>query len=128
MKSILMLGAAVAAIAVMASNDRLGGVPGDTVAPASAANESYLLQFAGFDASCMIRRAHASVAGDTRLVIGENCPDTLAGVSHWRDNADGSVSFLSPNGRTVLEFAQGDGAAYETFRAGSPLATLVAAD
>lgn len=128
MKSIVMLGAAVAAIAVMASNDRLAGVPGDTVATASVTNESYLLQFAGFDTSCTIRRADASAAGDTRLVIGESCPDTLAGVSHWRDNADGSVSFVSTDGQTVLDFAQGDGAAYETFRTGSPLATLVAAD
>lgn len=128
MKSILMLGAAVAAIAVVASNDRLAGVPAKAVARAAVAGETYLLHFAGVDTSCTIRRAPGFNTGDARLVIGNGCSDALGGASLWRDNADGSVSFLSPNGRTVLEFAQGDGAAYETFRAGAPLATLVAAD
>lgn len=126
MKSFLMLGAAVAAVAVVASSDRFAGVT--THSAATAAGETYLLQFAGFDASCTIRRAPAFNTGDARLVVGDGCSDTLAGASLWRDNADGSVSFLSPNGRTVLEFAQSDGAAYETFRAGAPLATLIAAD
>jgi hypothetical protein len=127
MKSFLLLGAAAAAIAVASLDDRLAAFAPDAV-PEALADETYLLQLAGVDASCTIRRAAGSETGDAKLVVGDGCSDTLAGASLWRDNADGSVSFLSPSGRAVLEFAQGDGAAYETFRAGAPLATLVAAD
>jgi hypothetical protein len=128
MRSVIVLGGVLAAVAVMGSNDRLTGIPTDAVATASPAGDTYLLQFAGLDASCTVSRAAAPESGDARLVIGNGCSETLARASLWRDNADGSVSFLSPNGRTVLEFAQGDGLAYETFRAGAPLATLISAD
>lgn len=126
MKSILMLGAAIAVAAAMASTGRLAGDSVD--ATQQAPDEAYVLQFAGLDASCTIRRLPTLDGGDARLMVGEGCSDAMGGAVLWHDNGDGSVSFVSANGQPILDFAQGDGAAYETFRPGAPLASLVATD
>jgi len=126
MKSVLMLGAAIAVAAAMASTGRLAGDSVD--ATQKATDEAYLLHFAGLEASCTIRRLPTLDGGDARLMIGEGCSEAIGEAALWHDNGDGSVSFVSASGQAVLDFAQGDGAAYETFRAGAPLASLIATD
>ena len=67
--------------------------------------------------------------GVSQLSVGDDCPRLVPDLSdarRWRENADGTVTIVDDDGGALIEFAVADGLAYESFRAGAPLVSLVA--
>ena len=86
----------------------------------------YELYRAGRSTGCVLRKGAPAGAEQVELELS-GCLESLgdyAGVRYWRDQADGSVELVAANGSVLLQFATGDGAAYEAFGAGVPLFSL----
>ena len=127
---LLFASAGVAALLVTAWN--LGGDM--TLQPSPAAAETvgkmqFMLHLAGVERSCLIDKGVELVDGISQLSVGEDCPrlvPELTDARRWRENADGTVTIVDDDGGALIEFALADGLAYESFRAGAPLVSLVA--
>ena len=127
---LLFASAGAAALLVTAWN--LGGDM--TLQPSPAAAETvgkmqFMLHLAGVERSCLIDKGVELVDGISQLSVGEDCPrlvPELSDARRWRENADGTVTIVDDDGGALIEFALADGLAYESFRAGAPLVSLVA--
>ena len=127
---LLFASAGAAALLVTAWN--LGGDM--TLQPSPAAAETvgkmqFMLHLAGIERSCLIDKGVELVDGISQLSVGEDCPrlvPELTDARRWRENADGTVTIVDDDGGALIEFALADGLAYESFRAGAPLVSLVA--
>ena len=127
---LLFASAGAAALLVTAWN--LGGDM--TLQPSPAAAETvgkmqFMLHLAGVERSCLIDKGVELVDGISQLSVGEDCPrlvPELTDARRWRENADGTVTIVDDDGGALIEFALADGLAYESFRAGAPLVSLVA--
>lgn len=89
----------------------------------------YSLQIGGGAQSCILAKGGDGLGGSFAAVAGPKCPalyPPLAEVRLWREKDDGTVELARGDGTMVLELAVSDGFAYETFRPGSPLISLVA--
>ena len=95
--------------------------------PTPATDEFFLLQVGGIDRDCHIAAALAEV--DKRpLSLDPACTDIvpgLAGTRWWLEREDGSVAFLTDDGRVAAEFAVADGAAFESYAPRQPIMTLL---
>lgn len=102
------------------------GQPTQVLAAPAATAGAYSLFRAGQPTGCTLRRGAA--AGNTQAeLVMDGCRESLgdyAGLRYWRDQADGSVELVATNGAVLLQFAAGDGAAYEAFGPGVPLFSL----
>lgn len=102
------------------------GQRAQVLAAPAASDGTYALFRAGQPTGCTLRRGPAAGNTQTELVM-DGCQDSLgdyADLRFWRDQVDGSVEFVSTDGSVLLQFAAGDGAAYEAFGAGVPLFSL----
>lgn len=96
---------------------------------APAADQAYQLQLGGDAHSCVVERGSLDMRGSAALKLNSGCEKLypgLAGAQRWSEDADGTVAFVQQNGTVVIQFAVSDGAAYESFQPGAPLASLIA--
>ena len=127
---LFMASAGAAALLVTAWN--LGGDMALQPSPAAAetvGKMQFMLHLAGVERSCLIDKGVELVDGISQLSVGEDCPrlvPELTDARRWRENADGTVTIVDDDGGALIEFALADGLAYESFRAGAPLVSLVA--
>ena len=127
---LLFASAGAAALLVTAWN--LGGDMALQPSPAAAetvGKMQFMLHLAGVERSCLIDKGVELVDGISQLSVGEDCPrlvPELTDARRWRENADGTVTIVDDDGGALIEFAVADGLAYESFRAGAPLVSLVA--
>ena len=127
---LLFASAGAAALLVTAWN--LGGDMALQPSPAAAetvGKMQFMLHLAGIERSCLIDKGVELVDGISQLSVGEDCPrlvPELSDARRWRENADGTVTIVDDDGGALIEFALADGLAYESFRAGAPLVSLVA--
>ena len=127
---LLFASAGAAALLVTAWN--LGGDMALQPSPAAAetvGKMQFMLHLAGVERSCLIDKGVELVDGISQLSVGEDCPrlvPELTDARRWRENADGTVTIVDDDGGALIEFALADGLAYESFRAGAPLVSLVA--
>ena len=127
---LFMASAGAAALLVTAWN--LGGDMALQPSPAAAetvGKMQFMLHLAGVERSCLIDKGVELVDGISQLSVGEDCPrlvPELSDARRWRENADGTVTIVDDDGGALIEFALADGLAYESFRAGAPLVSLVA--
>ena len=127
---LLFASAGAAALLVTAWN--LGGDMALQPSPAAAetvGKMQFMLHLAGVERSCLIDKGVELVDGISQLSVGEDCPrlvPELSDARRWRENADGTVTIVDDDGGALIEFALADGLAYESFRAGAPLVSLVA--
>ena len=127
---LLFASAGAAALLVTAWN--LGGDMALQPSPAAAetvGKMQFMLHLAGIERSCLIDKGVELVDGISQLSVGEDCPrlvPELTDARRWRENADGTVTIVDDDGGALIEFALADGLAYESFRAGAPLVSLVA--
>ena len=127
---LFMASAGAAALLVTAWN--LGGDMALQPSPAAAetvGKMQFMLHLAGIERSCLIDKGVELVDGISQLSVGEDCPrlvPELTDARRWRENADGTVTIVDDDGGALIEFALADGLAYESFRAGAPLVSLVA--
>ena len=129
MKTIL---ASAGAAALLLTAWNLGGDMALQPSPAAAetvGKMQFMLHLAGVERSCLIDKGVELVDGISQLSVGEDCPrlvPELTDARRWRENADGTVTIVDDDGGALIEFALADGLAYESFRAGAPLVSLVA--
>ena len=127
---LLFASAGAAALLVTAWN--LGGdmvLQPSPAAAETAGKMQFMLHLAGVEKSCLIDKGVELVDGISQLSVGEDCPrlvPELTDARRWRENADGTVTIVDDDGGALIEFALADGLAYESFRAGAPLVSLVA--
>ena len=127
---LFLASAGAAALLVTAWN--LGGDMALQPSPAAAetvGKMQFMLHLAGIERSCLIDKGVELVDGISQLSVGEDCPrlvPELSDARRWRENADGTVTIVDDDGGALIEFALADGLAYESFRAGAPLVSLVA--
>ncbi|MDN2565143.1 hypothetical protein N1F89_02820 [Aquibium sp. A9E412] len=102
---------------------------GSVAVDAAAERPHYRVVAPGDGARCGLRRGPAVEPGTRRLELFGACDALMQGLSrarYWREQDDGSVALVLAQGRTLVEFAAGDGVAYESFRPGAPMLALVA--
>lgn len=97
------------------------------IAPAVAAEQRFSLRVGGRDGGCLVT---AIASEDTRrpLNLGSTCLDLvpgLAGARWWLEREDGSVAFVTDDGRVAAEFAVADGADLESYAPRQPIMTLL---
>ena len=124
--------ASAGAAALLVTAWTLGGDMALQPSPAAAetvGKMQFMLHLAGVERSCLIDKGVELVDGISQLSVGEDCPrlvPELSDARRWRENADGTVTIVDDDGGALIEFALADGLAYESFRAGAPLVSLVA--
>jgi hypothetical protein len=94
------------------------------VTPAAADREARLT-ISGSGKACVIVRT----APTESLAPDPTCDTVMPGLSNarfWHDNGDGSVAINDAEGRTLAQFAEADGAGYESFEPRLPLMSLIA--
>lgn len=124
--------AAAGAAAVLATAWGLSGEAALEDEPFAAADAAgrmqFSLQLAGVDRGCSLSKGVELANGVSQLSVGPLCDKLvpeLAQARTWRENADGTVTIADADGGALLEFAVADGLAYESFRAGAPLVSLM---
>ena len=88
----------------------------------------FRLESAGGQMSCIVRKGRTLSDGRSLLLPGPRCAAIFAPLSDaavWREGDDGTVDFIGRGGRTVVRFAQADGAGYESIRPRSKILSLV---
>lgn len=87
---------------------------------------AFRLQIGGA-ASCVVEKGADARGGAAVDLHGcEKLSPEFAAVRFWQERGDGVVAFTREDGGVVVEFAVADGVAYQTFRPGAPLASLIA--
>lgn len=90
---------------------------------------AFQLQVGGDAGNCVVEKVDADMSGSARLTFNSVCEGLyprIANASFWSESQDGSVAFTRADGAVVIEFSVSDGAAYESFQPGAPLAALIA--
>ena len=100
-----------------------------SIALPEGAAESFRLISSADDMGCAI--AAGMPGGEVRrpLQLDANCIDAvplLARAHWWLDRPDGTVAFVDDTGEAVAEFAEADGAAFESYLPRQPIMILVA--
>jgi hypothetical protein len=89
----------------------------------------FRLENAGGQMSCIVRKGRTLSAGRSLLLPGPRCAEIFAPLGDaavWQQRDDGTVDFIGGGGRTLVRFAQADGAGYESVRPRSKILSLVA--
>lgn len=97
-----------------------------SIAPGGENGRLFRLQVDGVEADCVVEAADG--AGKQPLSLGAACLDAvpgLAGARWWSEREDGSVAFVTDDGRVAAEFAVADGAAFESYAPRWPIMTLL---
>lgn len=93
------------------------------------AHPVFALAKAGVDQGCAVTMGATLPMQRAELELTEACAammPALAKARYWQDNSDGTVAFISDEGRAVVEFFAADGVAYESFRPETALLSLSA--
>ena len=125
MRGLLFTAATVTALAALASRETAPPDLPRAVGQAAAADRVYVLQAS--DVSCTLRQGLPSADGTSPVFLDSGCGEVmpaLAGAVQWRDLADGSMLLANSAADALVEFAPADGAGFETFRPGVPLASI----
>lgn len=79
--------------------------------------------------SCKLARPDTADSGLKRAPIGPECAGSpyLDQIAFWRTTEDGALIMADRQGQTVLEFAPGDGALYESVFPANEIITIVPA-
>lgn len=121
--------------AITAPEGVLGGVPvadeitGSVEANNGAPSAAIRLIDLRNGATCRIAEPAVSQTEFRRMPVGPDCassPD-LARVALWRQTPEGALVMADARGRTVLEFAPGDGVLFESVYPKNALITIVPA-
>ena len=129
MKSLL---SAIAAAAILATAWSLSDEAALEQSPAvseSARRMLFTLHLAGVEKGCALNKGVERSGGVSEVSVGPKCSGLvpeLAEARFWRENADGTVTIADKDGGALIEFAIADGLAYESFRPGAPMVSLVA--
>lgn len=78
----------------------------------------YSLSVPGLDGACALDRSATAERGLAALRPGPGCAmlhPAMARVRYWSEERDGSVSFLSAEGESLIRFGVADGPGYESF-------------
>lgn len=80
-------------------------------------------------ATCKMVRPDPEDTTLKRAPIGPDCAGSplISNVAYWRSTEDGALIMADRTGETVLEFAPGDGALYESVFPASEIITIVPA-
>lgn len=90
---------------------------------------SFVLQTA--EGACVLSRGQADQGGISPVTVDADCQALFPGfadVTSWQERPDGSVRLVGAQDRTVMEFAQADGAGFESYGAGAPIALILPAN
>lgn len=115
------------AFAFSGPDGRIDPMTVSAIAPAPEAGRLFRLQVDGREGGCLVE-AGADDAARRPLSISPACAAVvpgLAGARWWLDRADGSVAFMTDDGRVAAEFALADGAAFESYAPRQPIMTLL---
>ena len=125
MRGLLFTAATVSALAALASRETAPPDLPRAIGQTATAGRVYVLHAS--DMICTFRQGLPSADGASRVFLDSACGEVmpaLADAVEWRDLADGSVLFANSAGDALVEFAPADGAGFETFRPGVPLASI----
>jgi hypothetical protein len=89
----------------------------------------FRLENAGGQMSCIVRKGRKLSDGRSLIEPGPRCAAIFAPLGDaavWREGDDGTVDFIGRGGRTLVRFAQADGAGYESIRPSSRILSLIA--
>jgi hypothetical protein len=89
----------------------------------------FRLENAGGQMSCIVRKGRKLSDGRSLIEPGPRCAAIFAPLGDaavWREGDDGTVDFIGRGGRTLVRFAQADGAGYESIRPRSRILSLIA--
>lgn len=103
-------------------------MPSEAAATAGKVFNRYRLISPDHDASCVVAKGPEIESGLSEIAISGDCGTfggDMSAAKYWRENKDGSIVFMGVDQPVILEFALSDGMAYESFRPGSPLVSLV---
>jgi hypothetical protein len=108
-----------------------GEVPAKDVEAASSLKPDtvFRLENAGGQMSCIVRKGRTLSDGRVLLEPEPRCAAIFAPLGEaavWREGDDGTVDFIGRGGRTLVRFAQADGAGYESIRPRSKILSLIA--
>lgn len=118
----------LATVAMVAAGHE-GAMSAPAAKDAPWADQAYRLQIRGDAHSCVVERGSVDMRGSAALKVNSGCETlypSLADAQFWSESPDGTVAFTQADGGVVLEFSVSDGAAYESFQPGAPLAALIA--
>jgi hypothetical protein len=123
--------AATLGVAAMKQPVAIGKTPANGVDSASFLKPDtvFRLENAGGQMSCIVRKGRTLSDGRSLLLPGPRCAaifSPLGDAAVWREGDDGTVDFIGRGGRTLVRFAQADGAGYESIRPRSKILSLVA--
>lgn len=93
-------------------------------------DRDYSLRMPGVEAECAIAKEAAAAPGVSALRKAPGCArvhPAMARVRYWSEDVDGSVTFLSADGETLIRFGVADGPGYESFEPASANLTLATA-
>lgn len=129
MKSLLSAAAAAAILATAWSLSDEATLEQSPATAESPSNVLFTLHLAGVEKGCALNKGVELSNGLSEVSVGPKCgglvPE-LAQARFWRENADGTVTIADQDGGALIEFAVADGLAYESFRPGAPMVSLVA--
>jgi hypothetical protein len=89
----------------------------------------FRLESAGGRMTCIVRKGRKLSDGRSLIEPGPRCAAIFApfgDAAVWREGDDGTVDFIGRGGRTLVRFAQADGAGYESIRPSSRILSLIA--
>ncbi|GAB5508529.1 MAG: hypothetical protein JJ969_00345 [Rhizobiaceae bacterium] len=118
----IMIAAAAAAAYVMPRAESSNVDAPQSKAPA----EWFELYHAGASTGCTLHKGAPAGTGRVTLKL-DGCADDLAEYAdarYWSERDDGAVALVAADGAVLLQFAAGDGTAYEAFGDGVPLFSL----
>lgn len=90
----------------------------------------YILGTSGGSAECALELVRPADLGATALRPAPGCDEVhpdLARARYWREDADGSIVFLSQAGESLLTFGLDDGPGYLSYEPASAHLRLAAA-
>lgn len=103
-------------------------ITGSTAIPA-VEMESFRLISTADDVGCAVAAGRAGGEERRSLRLASGCVGAvpvLAQARWWIDRPDGTVAFVADDGDVVAEFAEADGAAFESYLPRQPIMILIA--
>jgi hypothetical protein len=76
--------------------------------------------------TCLVQRAPARAKENELVEYGcDRLVPAFEKTLYWSEGANGSIAFVTKDGRRVVEFAPADGEGYESFAPRQPMLTLI---
>ena len=91
------------------------------------AGHRYQLNVAGVETTCSVVLRDEKESGSSRLDLEPRCSGLAAELSDahfWQKQQNGDLLFIADDGRTIAQFFQGDGVAYESLKPMAPIMML----